>query len=155
MSAADLRPLARAVVIAFAAAIAVGILLLILFDPDVQTIGADELVRRSDDARAFLVADYLFIAVYAVISPLMIRRFERARGAGAVPWWVMLGVVLLAAAGAVDAAENALLLAGTDGSEGAVDVAHALAVPKVLLFVGGAIVSVIVTVRAVKALRGG
>jgi hypothetical protein len=137
---------AQVVLALLVATIALGVVLLVAFDPDVQTVDAGELVDRRDDARAFLVADYAFVVLYAVLSPLAIWRF------GARP--ARLAAPLLAAAGLVDATENTLLLAATGTvSEGAVDAAHALAVPKIALFVAGALLAMVVNVRAVQVLR--
>jgi hypothetical protein len=154
MAMSGLRAPARAVLIAFGATLLYGIVLAVAFDPDVQTIEAHELVERSDDARAFFVADYVFIALYAIVSPIAQWRFGRTF-AGSMPWWITLTVVLLAAAGVVDATENALLLSSTDSpSQDTVDFAHGLAVPKVILFVGGALCSLVGVFRAAQALRG-
>lgn len=123
----------------------------VAFDPEVQTIGADILVERRDDARAFLIVDYLFIAVYAVLSPIAQLRFGHALGG--LGRWLRLAPILLVAAGIVDAVENALLLSATDSvSEGTVETAHALAVPKVVLFVCAVLLSVGVLARAIRAL---
>jgi hypothetical protein len=137
-----------------AATVVLGIVLLIFFEPEIQTIDADELVARKDDARAFLAADYLFIVFYAVLSPLAAWRFGSALTGGSPPRWIMAAALLLVAAGLVDATENALLVSATGSvSEDAVDVAHGLAIPKVALFVAGALLAVAVNVRAAKALR--
>ena len=148
------RSRARAVLGLLAATLALGIVLLIAFEPEVQTIDATELVERSDDARAFLIADYLFIALYAVLSPIAIWRFGRALGGGTPPGWIKLTALLLAAAGIVDATENALLLSATGAvSEDAVDAAHALEIPKVGLFMLGAVLAVVANFRALQVLR--
>jgi hypothetical protein len=137
-----------------AATVALGIVLLVAFEPEVQTVDAAELVERSDDARAFLVADYFFIAIYAVLSPIAIWRFGSALGAGTPPGWIKLTALLLAAAGIVDATENTLLLSATGSvSEGAVDAAHALEIPKVGLFLAGAVLALVVNFRALQTLR--
>ena len=146
--------LARVVLALFVATIALGILLLIAFEPDVQNIDAPELVERSDDARAFLIADYFFILLYALLSSIAIWRFGRSGSGHGIPTWIRLAVVLLLAAGLVDATENTLLLSSTGSvAEGRVDAAHALAVPKVLLFVGGALLALLVNVRALRVVR--
>lgn len=117
----------------FAATLALGIFLLIAFDSGVQQLDADELVADRDDARAFLIADYFFIALYAVLSPLAIWRFGTALGA-ARPTSIRLAPLFLAAGGLFDAIENTLLLSATGSvSEGAVDAAHAAAFPKMLV----------------------
>jgi hypothetical protein len=150
-----IRSRARAVLGLLAATLALGIVLLIAFEPDVQTIDAAELVERSDDARAFLIADYLFIALYALLSPIAIWRFGSALGAGTPPAWIRATALLLAAAGAVDATENTLLLSATGSvSEGAVDAAHGLEIPKVGLFLAGAALALVVNFRALQVLRG-
>jgi hypothetical protein len=137
-----------------AATIALGIVLLVAFEPEVQTIDAGDLVARKDDARAFLIADYLFIAFYAVLSPLAIWRFGSSLAGGSPPQWIKLTAVLLAAAGLVDATENALLLSATGSvSEDAVDAAHALEIPKITLFVAGALLAVAANIRAARVLR--
>jgi hypothetical protein len=142
---------AKPVVVTFFAALALGIVLLIFFEPDVQQAGAAELVERKDDARAFFAADYVFILLYAVASPIAIARYGASLGA-ARPWWLVAAVVLLPLAGLVDAAENTILLTATDSvSEGAVDAAHALAIPKVVLFVAGTACSIAVLVKAIRA----
>ncbi len=154
-SAATLRSRAVAVLVAFAATLALGIVLLVAFEPDVQTIGAEELLARSDDARRFLIADYVFIVLYAIVSPIAIWRFGGAIGGGTPPPWVKLAAAFLIAAGFVDATENALLLSATGSlSTGAVDAAHALKIPKVALFVAGAGLAIAADVRAIKVLRG-
>lgn len=140
------RARAIAVLALFAATLLLGLVLLVFFDPEVQTVSSDELVARRNDARAFLIADYFFVLLYAVLSPIAIWRFARALPA----------VLLLAAAGVVDATENTLLLTATGtGSEGAVDAAHALELPKVALFVLGAVLALVVNVRAARVLRRG
>ena len=144
-----------AVLAMFVATLALGIVLLVAFDPDVQTIDAEELVARKDDARAFLIADYVFVTFYAILSPLAIWRFGRSLGGGTPPGWIKLTALLLMAAGVVDATENTLLLSATDSvSEDAVDAAHGLEIPKVALFVAGAALAVAVNIRAVKVLSG-
>ena len=142
------------VLAAFVATLILGIVLLVAFEPDVQTAAASDLVARRDDARAFLIADYFFILLYAVLSPIVIWRFGRVVGGGSPPTWISLGALLLIAAGLVDATENTLLLSATDSvSEDTVDAAHALEIPKVTLFVAGALLAVAVNFRAAKTLR--
>ncbi len=107
---------------------------------------AAELVEREDDARAFLIADYFLIALYSVVSPIAILRFGYLR-------WVAYVLVL---AGMVDIIENTLLLMATDSvSEDTVDAAHALEIPKVLLFLAGALPALVVNWRAFRTLRAG
>jgi hypothetical protein len=137
------------------ASVVLGIVLLVAFEPEIQDIGADELVARNDDARAFLIADYVFVVTYAVLSSIAIWRFGAALTGGSPPAWIKIAAALLLAAGLVDATENTLLLSATGSvSEGAVDAAHALAVPKVTLFVAGAALAIVVNVRAAQVLRG-
>jgi hypothetical protein len=146
------RARAAAVLLAFAAALLLGVVLVVAFDPDVQTIGPAELVARSDDARRFLIGDYFFVAVYAVASPIAQWRFGAVLGEDR-PRWMRYAPLLLVAAGIVDATENALLLSATDAeAEGTVDTAHALAAPKVILFVAAALLAIGVAGRAVRVL---
>jgi hypothetical protein len=152
-TASSLRSPAVAVLAVFMATLALGVALLVAFEPDIQTIDADELVSRSGDARAFLGADFVFILLYAVLSPIAIWRFGIALGPGTPPRWIKLTALLLVGAGLVDATENTLLLSATGSvSESAVDLAHALAIPKVTLFTAGAVLAIVANVRAVKAL---
>ena len=150
------RRRALPVVAAFVATVAYGLLLLLAFEPDVQEAGAAELVRRADEARRFLVADLFFPLIYGVLTPLAQWRFGRELTGGSPPKWVAAAAVLLAAGAVCDLTENALLLSAT-GSEspGAVDAAHAIAVPKLVLFVAGAALSLAVLGRAAMALRRG
>ena len=146
MATSPLRARAILVVALLVAALLLALLLLLAFDPEVQTIPAAELADRRDDARAFRIGDYVFVLLYAVLSPIAIWRFARALPA----------VVFLAAAGIVDATENTLLLSATGSvDEGAVDAAHALALPKFGLFAVGAVLALIVHFRAVRTLRRG
>lgn len=150
---ANERARAGAVVWAFANSLVLGLALLVFFEPDVQQAGAAELVERRDDARAFFAADYVFILLYAVLSPLAIRRYGSTIAAGP-PWWLTAAVVLLPLAGLADAVENTLLISATDSpSPGTVDAAHLVAIPKLVLFAGGAGCAVAVLVRAIRELR--
>ena len=145
---------ARRVLGLLVATIALGVVLLLFFEPDVQTVDARELVREQDDARAFLIADYGFIALYALLSPLVQRRFGAALGGAGLGRWLRWAPLALVAAGAADAVENALLLSATDArSESAVDAAHAVAIPKVVFFIAGALLSLAVLARAIQTLR--
>jgi hypothetical protein len=151
-----LRTPAIVVLCLFAASLAWGLVLLFAFDPDVQQDSATELVARADDARAFLIADYAFIALYAIGSPLALWRFGSALEVGRPPLWIAAGALMLALCGVVDATENALLLSATGSvSEGAVDAAHALTVPKLVLFGGGLVLAIVANVKALQVLRGG
>src|SRR5215210_7335982 len=87
------RARAAAVLGAFAATLALGIVLTLAFDVDVQQADAAELATREDDARAFFVGDYLFILLYAIVSPIVIWRFGRPA------WWAKGAAVLLPLAG--------------------------------------------------------
>jgi hypothetical protein len=149
-----LRSRAAAVLAMLAATLALAAVLIVAFEPDIQRIDADELVSRSADARAFLGADFVFILLYAVLSPIAIWRFGTALGPGTPPLWMKLTALLLVGAGLVDATENTLLLSATGSvSESSVDVAHALAIPKVTLFTAGAVLAIVANIRAAKVLR--
>lgn len=149
-----LRRHALLVLASFVASLAVGLLLLAAFDPEVQTLSAAELVERRDSARSFLAADYLFVALYAVLSPLAIRRFGRALGAGAAPRWIVLAAALLAVAGLFDAVENALLWSASDQvSDDTVQAAHAVAVPKLIFFAVATLLALAVNGVALRAVR--
>lgn len=139
--------------LAFAATLVLGGILLLFFDPSVQQASAEELARRSGDARAFLIADLFFIVLYAVVSPVAWLRFGRARTVRA-PVWIVLAAMLAFAGGAVDALENALLLSATGSRSGsAVDTAHSLAPFKVGLFVAAGLLGLAVVVQSAIALR--
>ena len=153
--AQDRKRRARAAVGIFLLSLAVGVTLLLAFEPEVQTVGPGELVERRAAARAFLLADFLFVALYAAVSSVAYWRFGAALSAGRPPPWVIAAAVLLAGAGCFDAAENVLLLSATDSaSPDTVDVAHALALPKIALFVGGTLLAILLQVRAVRVLTG-
>jgi hypothetical protein len=142
-----------AVIAGFGASVLLGLALLVFFEPDVQQASAAELVAREGDARSFFIADYVFILLYAVLSPIAIWRYGAIFQGGA-PWWLTAAVLLLPLAGLVDAAENALLLTASGSlSPDTVDAAHALAIPKVVLFVAGAGCAIAVLVRAIRELR--
>ena len=150
---ADVRSRAAWVTIVFAATVVVGIALLVAFVPDVQTMDADELVANKDDARAFFAGDYVFVVLYAVLSPIAYWRFGAALTGGSPPTWIKL-TLLLAAGGVFDAIENALLLSSTgSASQDRVDAAHAVAIPKTVLFVAGALFAIATVVRAVRVVR--
>ena len=150
---AELERSARYVVGLFLATVALGIVLLVAFDTDVQTIDARELVQRKVDAREFFAGDYLFIVLYAVLSPIALWRFGgglrgRARS------WTRVGGLILVAAGLFDCAENALILSATgSGSQEAVDAAHGVAVPMTALFLIGAALVIVANARAIRVLR--
>jgi len=149
----EVRSRARAVVISFGAAVAMGIALLVLFEPDVQRDNATELLFRKDDARDFFIGDFAFVLLYAVLSPIAIWRFAQV----ADPRWrrgLTGAVVLLPMAGLVDATENVLLWSSVgEFSPDAVHTAHALAYPKFALFAAGAAFGVYALVKAIRALR--
>jgi hypothetical protein len=131
---------------ATAAVIAYGLLLLIVFNPDVEMLDAAELAE-SDDAVPFLVADLFFPPLYGILLPLAMWRFSAAR-------WARIAALLLVVAGVVDWAENVLLLTATDSpSEGVVDAAHAGGWVNVGLFTAGALPGLVLLVRAIQALR--
>jgi hypothetical protein len=156
----QLRSRALLVLVCFGATLAYGLLLLFAFDTDIQQINAAELVDRSDDARAFLIADLFFPVFYGVLSPFAQLRFgavlssNQDAGDNRPPGWIIATAVLLAGAGLFDWAENVLLLIATgSGSQGTVDAAHAVAIPKTGLFVPGALLALFVLARAIKVLR--
>jgi hypothetical protein len=158
----DFRFRAWAIVACFALTLAYGLLLLSAFDPGVQDVDAAELVERRDDARAFLIADLFFPLIYGVLSPLAQWRFRAAlrsrdtHGRRPAAKWIAAAAILLAAAGLFDLTENVLLLSATSSeSRASVDAAHAVAVPKAILFVAGALLAVLVLARAISALRAG
>jgi hypothetical protein len=156
----ELRARAWAVVGCFAATLAFGLLLLIFFEPDVQEVDAAELADRAGEARAYLIADLFFPLFYGVLSPIAQLRFgaatRRAEGGDDRPaGFVIAAAVLLAGGGLFDWAENTLLLTAVDSeSQSTVDVAHAVAIPKLVLSVAGALLALVVLWRAVAVLRG-
>lgn len=146
---------ATVVLALLASTVAMGLVLLIAFDPSVQTASAGELVKRQGAARAFLIVDFFFVVVYGVLLPIAIWRFGSRLSGGRPPGWVAAAALLLLAAGVVDAVENALLLSATGSvSVGRVDAAHTLEAPKVVLFVAGAVMALAVNYRAARVLRG-
>ena len=150
----DLRAAAKLVLAAFVATVLLGLLLWVAFDVEVQTIDAAELSSRRDDARAFFAGDYVFIVVYAILTPLALWRFGRGLQ-GTARTVALVAAVLFVVAGVVDAIENALLLsAAGSGSQSTVDTAHGLAVPKVLLFVAATLPALVTDWRALQVLRG-
>jgi len=157
----DLRRNARLVLAAFLATLAYGLLLTIAFEPDVQQADAAELVDRADDARAFLIADLFFPLLFGLLVPLALLRFgaslsRREGGGSGPPRWIVAAAASLAVSGIFDWAENALLLSATGSeSEGAVDAAHLVAIPKIAFFVVGAALSLLALARAIGVLRGG
>lgn len=148
------RRRAWAVVVLFGATVAYGVLLLVAFEPDVQDANAAELAARSDEAREFLIADLLFPVIYGVLSPLAQWRFGTSLTPGSPPRWVIGAALCLAGAAVCDWTENVLLLLATDSpSPDTVDAAHAVAVPKVILFIAGALLALAVLARATLELR--
>ncbi|MDX6697134.1 MAG: hypothetical protein QOE65_531 [Solirubrobacteraceae bacterium] len=144
------KPQARVVLALFAATLVVGLILLVAFDTDVQSVDARELVSRRHAARQFFAGDYVFLALYGPLSALALWRFGAALGAG----WIRLGAGLLLLASAFDAAENALLLSATGSvSQDTVDAAHTVAVPKTIFFVAGAAFALAANWRAGRVLR--
>jgi hypothetical protein len=142
------RSRAKALLAATAAVIAYGLILLIAFEPDVETLGAAELAR-SDDAVPFLVADLLFPFVYGALLPLAMWRFGTER-------WVRIAALLFVAAGVVDLAENTLLLTSTSSpSESAVDAGHVAGWVNIVLFTPAALAGLVLLLRAVRVMRTG
>jgi hypothetical protein len=152
--APNIHSRALAVLLLLILTLALGIVLLAFFEPDVQQVSAQELVDRKDAAREFLAADTVFVFLYGILSPLAIWRYGSALGDGDPPFWIELAAGLLLAAGLVDLAENALLALSTGSvSESRVDAAHFLEIPKGVLFIAGAVMALVVNVRAVMTLR--
>jgi hypothetical protein len=130
------------------AVIVFGLVLLIAFDPGVEMLDARELVESKDDARAFLVADYFFMALYGTLLPLTMWRF------GSPATWVKVAALLLVTASLVDVIENTLLLTSTSSvSEGRVDAAHIAGIVNIVLFTAGALPGLVLVARAVRVLR--
>jgi hypothetical protein len=139
------RSRAKALLAATAAVIGYGLVLLIAFDPGVETLEADELAR-SDDAVPFLVADLFFPPLYGILLPLAMWRFSAAR-------WAGLAALCFVAAGLVDWAENILLLTATDSvSESAADAGHVAGWVNIVLFTAGALPGLVLLVRAIRVL---
>lgn len=61
-------PVAWLVIAMFAAGVGYGVFLLLVFDPELQSADADELFARSDDGRAFLLADLVFPFIYTALA---------------------------------------------------------------------------------------
>ena len=151
----ELRGRAWASVGVIAATVVVGLVLLVAFEPGIQTLDADELVAERDDARAFLVPDFAFAVLYGFVAPVVHWRFGAALYGLVVPTWVKAAAALLALAGLVDLVENILLYSATDAvSEGAVDTAHAIKPVALVAFPIGAVLSLVLGWRAVQVLRG-
>lgn len=148
---AVVRKRARAVLSLLAATVAFAAFLLIGFEPDIQEAGARELVDREEDARAFLAADYVFILLYGVVSPIVIWRFAKASGG---PAWMKIAALVLVVAGILDAVENTLLLSASDAvNEDAVDAAHGVAIPKWIFGLTAFALALGVNLRAIRTLR--
>lgn len=138
----------------FSAVLVSLIVLATVFEAGVQTVDARGLVAVSDDAKEFFTADYVFIGLYSVLFPILLWWFSSALEQSTVRTRTRLAALLFVAAGIADAAEDALLLSATDAvSEGAVDAAHVVAVPKIALFVAASIFAVIALWRAIDELR--
>lgn len=151
-TADEVRSRARAVVWTFVAALAMGVALLLFFDPEVQQHSARELLR-DDDANTFFAADFIFVLLYAVISPIAIWRYSQVAAAGN-RGWMRAAAIILPLAGLVDATENVLLWsAAGEFSPDAVDFAHSLVVPKLVFFLSGTVLSIYTLVYAIRALR--
>lgn len=145
------RGAAAGVIAAFVATLALGLVLLFAFAVEIQTVGAGELVERADDARAFLIPDYAFLILYGLVSPLALIGYRNALGAP--PRWIAWAAIPLALGAVVDAVENALLWTATDApAPGTVATAHALALPKMLLFVAGTLLFLAAVAHAVRTL---
>jgi hypothetical protein len=142
------RSRAKALLAATAAVIAYGLVLLIAFDPGVETLDAGELAA-SDDAVPFLVADLFFPLLYGAVLPLAMWRFSGER-------WARAAALLFAAAGLIDWVENTLLLSATDApSEGAVDAGHVAGWVNIVLFSSAALPGLVLLARAIRtAFRG-
>ena len=135
-------------VIVAVAVLAFSAVLLVAFEPGVELVDADELVERQDEARAFLITDYFFMALYGTLLPLTMWRFGRPAT------WVKVAALLLVAASLVDVVENTLLLTSTGSvSEGRVDAAHIAGIVNIVLFTAGALPGLVLLVRAVRVLR--
>ena len=133
---------------ATAAVIAYGLVLLIFFEPDVETLSAAELAE-SDDAVPFLVADLFFPPLYGILLPLAMLRFSSAR-------WALVAAGLLFVAGDVDWAENIMLLIATDSaSEGLVDAAHVAGWVNIVLFTAGALPGLVLVAQAIRTVSRG
>ena len=140
------RSRAKALLAVTAAVLAYGLVLLIVFDPGVEMLDADELAR-SDDANPFLIADLFFPILYGVVLPLAMWRFSAAR-------WARIAALLFVVAGMIDWAENILLLTATDSpSEGAVDAGHVAGWVNVVVFTAAALPGLWLLVQAIRALR--
>jgi hypothetical protein len=149
-----MRRRAWLVIAAFVATVAYGLVLLAGFDPGVQGLESGELFARSDDARAFLVADLFFPLFYGIAFPIAAWRFGRSLRDSRPPWYFIAASLALATGAAFDLAENGLLLIAVDGeSTGLVDAAHAIAVPKLLAGLTGDLLALAVVARAVLTLR--
>jgi hypothetical protein len=143
-----MRSEARNYLLAAAAVLAFGVVLLVAFDPGVELVDANELVQRQDDARAFLIADYFFMALYGTLLPLTMWRFGRPAR------WVKVAALLLVAASLIDVVENTLLLTSTGSvSEGRVDAAHIAGIVNIVLFTAGALPGLVLIPRAIRELR--
>jgi hypothetical protein len=156
----ELRSRAWLVVACFVATLAFGLVLLLGFDSDIQQIDAAELVDRAGDARAYLIADLFFPLFYGLLTAVAQLRFGAALsrvegGDGRPPALIVTSAGLLVGGGIFDWAENVLLLTATgSGSQGAVDAAHAVAIPKLALSVAGAVLALVILARAIRILRG-
>ena len=152
----ELRGRAWATLLVIAGTLVLSLVLLVAFDPGVQTLDAEELVAERDDARAFLIPDFAFAALYGLVAPVVLWRFGAALYGLVVPNWVKAAALLLALAGLVDLVENVLLYSATDAvSEDAVDTAHAIKPVALVAFPIGALLSFVLGWRAVQTLRRG
>ena len=143
-----MRREARDLLIAAAAVLVFSAVLLVAFEPGVELVDARELVERKDDARAFLVTDYFFMALYGTLLPLAMWRYGRPAT------WVKVAALLLVAASLVDVVENTLLLTSTGAvNEGRVDAGHIAGVVNIVLFTAGAVPGLLLLARALRERR--
>ena len=150
----QLRARAWLVLGVFIASVAYGVMLVAAFDPSVQNLDSGELFARTDDARAFLVADLFFPLLYGLGFPITAWRFGRCLTRGRPPWFFVAASLALATGAVLDLVENALLLVAVDRESPAlVDTAHVIAVPKLLAGVTGNLLALAVVGRAVLSLR--
>ena len=146
---AELKRRAWLVIALFVATVVYGVVLLAAFEPEVQDLAATELFARSDDARAFLIADLVFPLLYGVGSSIAQWRLGRRLTGARPPRLFIAAILALSTAAVFDLTENILLLAAlASDSSGPVSVAHAIAVPKVIAFVAGAVLTLPVVARA-------
>jgi hypothetical protein len=143
------------VIAVFAAGIGYGLFLLLVFDPELQSADAGELFARSDDGRAFLLADLVFPFMYTGLA-LAGWRFGRLLVDGRPPLAFVVAAYFLSITAILDITEGILLLVAIDSeSADLVNFVHAMAIPKVAFFVVGIACSLVVLARAVTVVRDG